>query len=128
MFLQATKALSTVAMPELCGVLRLSAHPCQLQDFLRICFSATVSGVFKVLASRARDIRARLHGPGLSHHPMSPHQATYAPSTSRLAMFMLCNVAESAPSHLAILESTDDEMSSQPLPSHGPSVRTLCCC
>jgi hypothetical protein len=32
MFLQATEALSTVAMPELCGVLRLGAHPCQLQD------------------------------------------------------------------------------------------------
>jgi hypothetical protein len=32
MFIQATEALSTVAMPELCGVLRLGAHPCQLQD------------------------------------------------------------------------------------------------
>jgi hypothetical protein len=32
MFLQAIKTLSTVAMPELCGGLRLSAHPCQLQD------------------------------------------------------------------------------------------------
>jgi hypothetical protein len=32
MFLQATEALSTVATPELCGVLRLGAHPCKLQD------------------------------------------------------------------------------------------------
>jgi hypothetical protein len=32
MFLQGTEALSTVAMPELCGVLRLGAHPCQLQN------------------------------------------------------------------------------------------------
>jgi hypothetical protein len=32
MFLQATEALSTVAMPELYGVLRLGAHPCKLQD------------------------------------------------------------------------------------------------